>query len=169
MKRALHIFPSFSADSGVQAFRAKHDPLAQCIPPHITLLFPFEDDVGDAELVRHIEDAVQGLGNFAIGFATPVLVDNRLIWLPVRDDEGNVAGLHARLYSGFMKKHLRPEIPYRPHVTLGVAGESEAAELLREAQRISLVAGYRVESVILERIGAEQQSEIIATIPLCGD
>lgn len=169
MKRALHIFPAFSADSGVQAFRARHDPLALCIPPHITLLFPFEDEVGDEELVRHIEGAVQRLGSFAIGFAAPVVVDDRLIWLPVRDGEGAVAELHARLYGGIMKKHLRPEIPYRPHVTLGVAKKNNAAELLKEAQRISLATEYRVESLILEKIGADRQSDVVATIGLYGD
>jgi 2'-5' RNA ligase len=166
MKRALHIFPAFSSDSGVQAFRVRHDPLALCIPPHITLLFPFEDEVGDEELVRHIKGSVQRLGSFAIGFAAPVVVDDRLIWLPVRDDVGAVADLHARLYGSIMRKHHRTEIPYRPHVTLGVAREDDAAELLREAEHISLAAEYRVENLVLERIGADQQSDIIAMIPL---
>lgn len=166
MKRALHIFPTFSDGSGVQAFRLRHDPLARCIPPHVTLVFPFEDEVVDVELIRHIEDVAAAYGKFSIGFSVPIVVDGRSIWLPVRESAEIVADLQTKLYGGLMGKHLRPEIPYRPHVTLGVARNNDAAELLSEAQELKPAPAYLVESLILEKIGPGEESDTVATIPL---
>jgi 2'-5' RNA ligase len=166
MKRALHIFPSFSPASGVQAYRSRHDPLALCIPPHITLVFPFVDEIADAELIRHIEDTVGSHRRFSIGFSSPIVFDDRFIWLPVREPVDVVAGMHAKLYGGMLKKHLRPDIPYHPHVTLGTARENNAEELLREARKLSPAPEYQVESLVLESIGPGEESGTIATISL---
>lgn len=44
MLRAIHLFPKFLNSHIIDALRAKYDPLVQLIPPHITLVFPFNSD-----------------------------------------------------------------------------------------------------------------------------
>ena len=44
-------------------------------------------------------------------------------------DEGavEITALHSRLYSGVLKPHLRTDIPFVPHMTIGAAPDSTAA------------------------------------------
>lgn len=166
MSRALHLFPAFSPASGVQAFRAKYDPLAGCIPPHLTLLFPFDDPMSDRALIAHIEAIVRTVTPFSLGFSAPVVVEDQWIWLPVHEQRSAVELLHARLYTGAMEKHLRRDLPYRPHVTLGRVGREDLAQAMHDAKTLTLESAYRVERVVVETIGPGQQCEVLAEIAL---
>jgi hypothetical protein len=49
-------------------------------------------------------------------------------------DEGGaqIATLHGRLYAGALRTHLRSDIPFVPHMTVGAAPDSQFAERLAE-------------------------------------
>ena len=42
MRYALHIFPQFASMEEIEKIRARYAPLFGRIPPHVTLVFPFE-------------------------------------------------------------------------------------------------------------------------------
>ena len=59
MRYALHIFPQFADMDEIQWVRARYDPLCRLIPPHITLVFPFEAE--EAVLEAAMQQARQVL------------------------------------------------------------------------------------------------------------
>ena len=55
-KRDILIFPKFKNINRIQEIRNKFDKLANLIPPHITLVFPFSDSISDQELVNKLSN-----------------------------------------------------------------------------------------------------------------
>ena len=43
--RTIMIFPEFDNIDIIDEIRAKYDPLAKLVRPHITIVFPFEMDI----------------------------------------------------------------------------------------------------------------------------
>ena len=54
--RDILIFPKFDNIEKIQAVRKEKDRLYEKIMPHITLVFPFWDDISDNDLVMQLED-----------------------------------------------------------------------------------------------------------------
>ncbi|WP_460288954.1 2'-5' RNA ligase family protein [Clostridium sp. CTA-7] len=46
--------------------REKYDPLANCIDPHITTVFPFESDIYINELKEHFNEALKDVKKFSV-------------------------------------------------------------------------------------------------------
>ena len=55
---AIHVFPEFEGLDVIEAVRAELDPLFGLIPPHVTLVFPFEAEEG---VVRAAMDKARGV------------------------------------------------------------------------------------------------------------
>ncbi len=117
----------------IESFRTKHDPQVSRIDVHFTLVFPVDalpSEVGpDIAAVAHSIQPV----SFAIRRAKVVRdafgTGSHIFLVP---DEGGVqiATLHERLYSGVLRPHLRSDIPFVPHMTVGTAPDSQTAEKL---------------------------------------
>jgi hypothetical protein len=106
---------------------------------HFTLVFPVDmtPSVLEAELQAVV--AATPLIPLAIRRAEVVrdTVDGwtHLFLVP---DEGRaeIEALHDRLYAGSLGPHLRPDIPYVPHMTIGVAPDVSSGERLANELRI---------------------------------
>jgi hypothetical protein len=57
--RCILLFPDFPNIASIESIRRKFDPLAGLVRPHITLVFPFESDIGTDPLRRHVAEARQ--------------------------------------------------------------------------------------------------------------
>lgn len=66
MKRAIVLFPEFENSRSIQSIRERYDPLADYIPPHITLVFPFESELSTQALSGHIALALAGVKKFHV-------------------------------------------------------------------------------------------------------
>lgn len=157
---AMHVFPEFEGLDVIEAVRAELDPLFGLIPPHLTLVFPFEAEKG---AVRTAMERARGVISQFAGFELEMRrVERRgeyLMLLPERGGE-EVRALHDALYAGAFARWYAPEFPYTPHVTLGRGDFAFAREDLGR----SFVCAVR--QVALERIGADGSSEIMERIPL---
>lgn len=60
MKRSILLFPKLKNMDQIQKIRMKYDPLAECIDPHITLVFPFDLNISTKELIEHVEESLTG-------------------------------------------------------------------------------------------------------------
>jgi 2'-5' RNA ligase len=137
MKLAIVAYPSLDEidQQRIESFRARHDPQAAQINVHFTLVFPVDavpSELGSdiavvAQSSQPISFAIRGtkvahdvLGNVSHVFLVP--------------DEGavQITALHDRLYAGTLRPHLRSDIPFVPHMTVGAAADSQAAERLAE-------------------------------------
>ena len=50
----------------INQFRKKYDPQADLIEPHITLMFPVPESIGENNLVNHLERVLHGRERFPI-------------------------------------------------------------------------------------------------------
>lgn len=66
MRRTIVIFLNGTVIDEIEKIREVHDPLFGLIPPHITLVFPFESDVSNGILRDHIIESIQGIESFYI-------------------------------------------------------------------------------------------------------
>ncbi|SOD90359.1 2'-5' RNA ligase family protein [Caenispirillum bisanense] len=112
--------------AAVEALRRRHDPLASYVPAHVTLVFPVAVDdesevTGAAEATAGATAPIDLRFTAIVPFADPLSGDTYAFLEP--EDGAAVSALHARLHAGSLARFRRPDIPYRPHVTVGrVAG-----------------------------------------------
>ena len=55
LKRTIMIFPQFSNQRIIDEIREKYDPLHNLVKPHITLMFPFENDISNTLLSQKLD------------------------------------------------------------------------------------------------------------------
>jgi 2'-5' RNA ligase len=119
----------------IESSRARHDPQASRIDVHFTLVFPVEA-VASA---LGPEIAVVAQSSHLIPFTirrTKVVRDplgnGSHIFLVPDEGSAEIATLHDRLYAGALRAHLRSDIPFVPHMTVGAAPDSQTAETFAE-------------------------------------
>lgn len=160
MKRDILIFPKFKNINLIQDIRKKYDSLAELVPPHITLVFPFTDSITDELLVEKIRDCVKDIKPFEIKFKGVSLTKDNYIFLNCITGNKEILNLHDKLYSQVLPSHLNTSIKYIPHITLGKANNIDFLEDFNyEFKDI-------IDEIIIEKIGKNDESIIIDKINL---
>lgn len=120
MKRAIILFPSFDNINIIKSIREKYDPLANCIAPHITIVFPFDSDISNEDLRLHFNKALKGIKKFNVQLKdfTGDFRDGYL-FLNVKKGNDNIIELHDKLYSEILESFLFRKVTYCPHLTVG--------------------------------------------------
>ena len=118
-RRAIVWFPPFPMDSPIEPFRRRFDPLADALPAHVTLVFPFPTNLTVVQLASHIRRIVGNWPSLPVSFRDIESILDEFVLLMVRDRADAVIALHDKLYRGILKAYLRDDIPYLPHVTIG--------------------------------------------------
>lgn len=154
---ALVHYPSL-ASPAVAALRRKYDPQANLIAPHITLVFPLPEAVGEAELIAHIQQGLAGQGPFPIRLQGLEQSWDDYLFLRVQEGRAEIARLHDALYTGLLAPYHRKDIPYTPHVTLGAfAGQpARCAQALQEAEWLDLQFWCVADRLNLVKINDER-------------
>ena len=115
------IFPEFDNIDIIDEIRAKYDPLAKLVRPHITIVFPFEMEITNDELSIILENRLRDIKSFEIemqGFSKCEDRFGNYLFLNVVKGTEIITQLHDLLYSNeFGEFDL--EIPYMPHMTVG--------------------------------------------------
>lgn len=95
------------------------DPLADAVPPHVTLMPPTEiDDVGLARLSAHLHEVARPARAFRMmlrgtGTFRPI---SPVVFVQVAQGIGECEQLESLVRSGPVQRQL--EFPYHPHVTV---------------------------------------------------
>lgn len=120
MKRAIILFPSFYNINTIRSIREKYDSHANCIAPHITIVFPFESDISMDELKRHFNEVLKGAKKFSVKLKdfTGDYRDGYL-FLNVKKGNDPIIELHDKLYTGILERFLYRKVTYCPHLTVG--------------------------------------------------
>lgn len=119
--RTIMIFPEFDNIDVIDEIRAKYDPLAKLVRPHITIVFPFEMEITNDELSMILENRLRDIKSFEIemqGFSKCEDRFGNYLFLNVVKGTEIITQLHDLLYSNeFAEFDLG--IPYMPHMTVG--------------------------------------------------
>ncbi len=135
MKLAIVAYPNLDEidRQWIESFRAKHDPQASRLGVHFTLVFPFE--AAPSDLGPELAEVAQSTPPIAFAIhgskvVRDVLRNDSHVFLVLAEGDAQIATLHDRLYAGALRTHLRADIPFVPHMTVGTAPDSEVAERL---------------------------------------
>ncbi len=136
---ALVHYPAI--DQGlINQLRSKYDPQFHLIAPHITIMFPVPDSIGERGLVSHIESVLSHWEPFPICLKGYQRSWDEYLFLLLNIGEVDVIRLHDEIYTGLLSKYRDDVRPFIPHVTLGAfSGRNEEyAQALNEAERLKL-------------------------------
>ncbi|MFB5189170.1 2'-5' RNA ligase family protein [Alicyclobacillus fastidiosus] len=167
MLSAIHIFPAFRNHRSVDLLRAKYDPLFSLIPPHITLVFPFESTMTLDDLTEHIRTCIVGMKPFRIAMTGITGADGAYLFLNVKVGNDPMIELHDRLYTGILRKYLNRSFTYSPHLTVGHIHDKQLYEsALLETAQFNEAFETVVHEIALERIDETGRSTVERKIPL---
>lgn len=143
MKRFMAVMPTLTGIESLVDLRQRFDPVASIVPPHITLVFPFESDLTAKAVRDHVEESVRGVGSFPIRLSGVTGSEGEYLFLNVKQGNDTLIGLHDRLYTGTLRRFLSVEHSYLPHLTVG---RLSSAEEFRESLTIAVAADLSFET-----------------------
>lgn len=65
-KRTIMIFPEFEDMEILDEIREKYDPLAHLVRPHITIVFPFENWMSNADIANILSVRLKTISPFEL-------------------------------------------------------------------------------------------------------
>lgn len=136
---ALIHYPALD-NAQIQAFRRKYDPQVDLIAPHITLMFTVPASIGEDILIYHIKGVLTRWEPFPIHLEGVLLAPDNYLYLLVQEGKDSLTHLHDEIYTGLLATYLRPDIPYVPHVTLGIldSNSGNQASVVQEAKQLGV-------------------------------
>ena len=162
LKRDILIFPKFENINKIQEIRNKYDKLANLIAPHITLAFPFSDDIPNGELIAKLSDLLKNYEPFSIIIKGISLSDDNYIFLNWVKGSQEIIQLLGEIYKKILPTHFKKSIKYIPHITLGQTNNIE------EFRKFTYEFKTIVDEITIEAIGEHEESIIIKNIKLGG-
>lgn len=167
MLRAIHLFPEFSNSHLINALRSKYDPLVNLIPPHVTLVFPFESAITTDTLTDHLKASISGLKPFTIAMAGVTGAEEGYLFLNVKVGNDEIIQLHDELYTGILRQYLNRSLTYTPHLTVGRMKDQKTLELaLAETKHFHEIFETKVHEIVVEQIDENGKSTIELKMPL---
>jgi 2'-5' RNA ligase len=124
----------------INQFRRKYDPQVELIEPHITVVFPVSESIGEDNLVHHFESVLGNWQGFPIHILECQISSDDYVFLLIKEGNADIIRLHDELYTGVLAGYLRKDIPFVPHLTLGVLNQSsmDRDRVLEEAEQLGL-------------------------------
>ncbi len=141
----------------IQKIRKTYDRHYHLVNPHFTLIFEI-DKVTAESLSRHIRSVIKDINviYFAARCATvmPGLVDKNWYTFLVPDEGySDIVRLHDRLYTGILASEQRLDIPYIPHMTIGIHCDRESCKaLVDKINANSFCISGRIKSVCIVKL-----------------
>ena len=106
--------------SKINQLRRKHDPTYGVIDPHITLMFPVPASVGEGNLTQHLTTVLKSVKPFSIHMSGFVKSWDHWLFLTLKEGNSEIIQLYNQIYSGLLLSHKRSDIPFIPHLGLGL-------------------------------------------------
>lgn len=160
-KRSVIIFPKFKNIKTIQEVRKRYDRLYGMIEPHITLIFPFSDNMADELLIERIRKVVKNITKFNVRFKGISLSNDNYIFLNCIEGKDKIMQLHDSIYQEVLPTHKKKEIQYIPHITLG---QSESINMLKKNfdEEFETI----IDEISIEYIDENEESMLIDKIEL---
>jgi 2'-5' RNA ligase len=159
---------AFPGVERVEAFRARHDPMAGRVPAHLSLVFPFATVLTALQLETHVRRVVSGWPPIPVTFGALRMHANEFVFLMAGRGAASVTALHDRLYTKSLRPHLRPEFPYEPHITIARDPDAARVEAALEEARDTLAGEFTgvLREVSLLAVDPDGRIEVLRHLPL---
>lgn len=159
-KRDILIFPNFNNMNIIDEIRNKYDRLANLVSPHITLAFPFKDEMSNEKLIAKLSVLLKNYSPFEVSFKGVSLSNDNYILLNCIKGNSILIDLHDEIYKNIIPSHYKKAIKYIPHITLGEAND------LKDFSSFDYEFTTIINEVSIEFIGEHEESIIIKNIKL---
>ena len=101
MTYALIYYPSFDPEP-INQLRRKYDPQFKLIAPHITIMFPVPDFIGDHNMMSHTESILRHWQPFPIHLKKLQMSWDEYLFLTLVKGEADITNLHNAIYTGLL-------------------------------------------------------------------
>lgn len=105
---------------GFQNFRKRYDPYSNLLSEHVTFIHPVPENIGRKNMERHIETVLKKWNSFEVHFCLLEKTLDHWMYLGAREGNNQVVDLHDQLYQGILRPYLREDLPFYPHIGLGL-------------------------------------------------
>ena len=158
------IFPEFEEMEIIDEIREKYDPLAHLVRPHITIVFPFENQMSNSDIADILSIRLKTINSFELVLSGISKQEDRFgnyLFLEVKEGTAEICSIHNILYDNEFREHDLG-IDYKPHMTLGKLPTVEALNVAyEEVKEINRVFKTIVNKISVEMIGENEESIII--------
>ena len=146
----------------INRLRTKYDPQFRLIAPHITIMFPTPDSIGERKLVSHIEGVLHRWESFPIRLKGLQQSWDEYLFLLLNKGEEDVIRLRDEIYTGLLSECREEVRPFIPHVTLGAfrAKSEEYAQALKEAEQLKFNYECMLDRLDLIKVN-DERSQIV--------
>ncbi|HEX7749394.1 MAG TPA: 2'-5' RNA ligase family protein [Bordetella sp.] len=158
--------------AAIESIRREHDPQRGVVPAHFTLAFGCGAVPGGA-YTEHVQTVSRTMPavSFACRYAM-LNVESRtgLAYVYLVPDGGysGLSRLHDALYRGPLAEHLNLDIPFVPHITLGVLRDkADAKRLCDELNARGIAISGEVNALSVAALEAGKIRDL-NTFPLIG-
>ena len=162
--RTIMIFPEFEEKEIIDEIREKYDPLARLFRPHITIVFPFENQMSNDDIAKILADRLKFIHPFKLVLNGISKQEDRFgnyLFLDVKEGNTEICTIHNLLYDNEFREHDLG-LSYKPHLTVGKLPTTDALnEAYEEVKGISKVFKTVVNKISDEMIGKNEESIII--------
>jgi len=121
----------------INQIRRQYDPTFRIIDPHITLMFPVPDNLGEENLIQHLTPILKGTRSFPIDIGGFVKSWDHWLFLTLQKGNKEITTLYHKIYSGTLTDYKRPDISFIPHIGLGL--------FIKQGEKYSLLDPEAVE------------------------
>lgn len=162
--RTIMIFPDFDNMDIIEKIRARFDPLRNLVRPHITLVFPFQDQISNEELKRKMQECLAGIKPFRLilqGVSKQEDIYGNYLFLNVIEGSREIINLHDILYTSLWNNAMDKQV-YVPHMTIGKLSSVEKLnKAFAEIMNMDILFETSIKMVSVEMIGENEESIII--------
>ncbi len=124
MYYALVYYPRIQ-DREFHQFRNRYEPFADLIAEHVPFIFPLPGTFGREKLEFHIEAVLSSWNPFRVRFSRLELSWDHWLMLTTEEGDEDANKLHDHLYTGQLEPFLCEDLPFRPHIGLGLFSKEQ--------------------------------------------
>lgn len=155
MALLVAVFPGISAEDHhwIQAYREENDSLFTIVQPHFTIVFPV-NDIEQTAFINEIRHLAKDQPAISFEITNTVVRKDDFrdhyheFLIPCKGNK-EIIELHDRLYAGLLQPHLRADLEYVPHISIGNSASREICERRLNNVKIKPFKGRISELTIL--------------------
>ena len=163
-KRTIMIFPDFENMEIIDSIRGKYDPLAKLVRPHITLVFPFENEMSNEEIEEILKKRLQHVKPFEIVLNGISMLEDEFgntLFLDVKKGVDEICFIHDVLYKNEFKQ-FDLGYEYTPHITIGKLQTAEELNVAyNDLKNMNETFTTMVKKISVEVIGKNEESIVV--------
>jgi hypothetical protein len=119
MYYAVAFYPDVDPEP-INRIRRKYDPTEPIIEPHIAVVFPVPESVGEDNLAHHVEGVLSSWKPFPVRMSGFKKSFDHWLFLTLEEGYDDVVRLYRELNTGILDTYRRDDIEFIPHISLGL-------------------------------------------------